>query len=170
MHVVLYDDCFRYFLEQGYTTWPEDWNAKPGVSKMHGCYNSIGLWFVQGVAGISVDASDELLPLTIRAGVDAGDITWAKGSRFAIGGEARSEWSLGPNGLEHNVVIPGNVAARVMIPADDVDDVKEGGHPAASAEGVTLQGAEQINRIHYIVFHVASGVYVFTSPYQRRQL
>ena len=44
---------------------------------MHGCYNAIGVWFVEGVAGIRVHAS-ETPPLTIRAGVDAGDITSAQ--------------------------------------------------------------------------------------------
>lgn len=62
---------YGYFLAQGYTTWPESWQAGHGVSKMHGCYNGIGLWFVEGVAGIRVHISDEY-PVTIRAGVDAG--------------------------------------------------------------------------------------------------
>ena len=79
---------YGHFLAQGYTTWPEDWNVtRPpghGVSKMHGCYNSIGLWFVQGLAGIVVDASDPEFPIQVRAGVDAGDITWASGSRMSI--------------------------------------------------------------------------------------
>jgi len=42
---------YGYFLEKGFTTWPEDWKAKKKVSKVHGTYNSIGLWFLQGVAG-----------------------------------------------------------------------------------------------------------------------
>ena len=91
---------YGYFLSQGYTTWPENWNTTvihshrgPVIpnSKMHGCYNGIGLWFVEGIAGIRVHAS-ESPPLTISAGVDAGDLTWARGHRVtrmaapAIGG------------------------------------------------------------------------------------
>jgi hypothetical protein len=66
---------YGYFLAQGYTTWPESWNLKPGVSKMHGCYNAIGLWFIEGIVGIAVDTSNERFPLTIRA------VTSARASR-----------------------------------------------------------------------------------------
>jgi hypothetical protein len=40
---------------------PESWDVSQatGLSKMHGCYNAIGLWFLTGIAGIVVDASDE---------------------------------------------------------------------------------------------------------------
>ena len=44
---------------------PENWNPHTGVSKMHGCYNSIGLWFLQGVAGITVDVTDTAGTMTI---------------------------------------------------------------------------------------------------------
>ncbi len=47
---------------------------------MHGCYNGIGLWFIEGLAGIVVDASQDP-PLTFRAAIEAGDIAWAAGSR-----------------------------------------------------------------------------------------
>lgn len=40
---------YGYFLQLGYTTWPEQWNVVPGNSLMHGCFNAIGLWFVEGV-------------------------------------------------------------------------------------------------------------------------
>jgi alpha-L-rhamnosidase len=60
---------YGYFLAQGYTTWPENWNttvvhshhgnhrAIP-MSVMHGCYNGVGLWFVEGIAGIRVHTSE----------------------------------------------------------------------------------------------------------------
>ncbi len=70
---------------QGYTTWPEDWNtAQENLSKMHGCYNGIGLWFIEGLAGIVVDASAQP-PLSFRAAVEVADITWASGSRYVCG-------------------------------------------------------------------------------------
>ena len=49
---------YGHFLKLGYTTWPEQWDIKSGQSLMHGCYNAIGLWFVEGVAGIRVHASE----------------------------------------------------------------------------------------------------------------
>jgi hypothetical protein len=69
---------------KGYTSWPEDWNTSQQqdgfLSKMHGCYNGIGLWFIEGLAGIAVDASADP-PLSFRAAVEAGDIAWASGTR-----------------------------------------------------------------------------------------
>ena len=80
---------------------------------MHGCYNSIGLWFLQGVAGITVDATNSRYPLTVRAGVDSGDITSATGSRFALHGMATSSWSskASPSAFVHNITLTGNTEA-----------------------------------------------------------
>ena len=78
---------------------------------------------VQGIAGITVDASNAKTPVTIRGGVDAGDLTAATGSRMALTGLARSSWAILPTGFEHNVTVPGNVEATVMIPAADVSAV-----------------------------------------------
>jgi alpha-L-rhamnosidase len=165
---------YGYFLSQGYTTWPEDWNvtrhdvsSKSGVSKMHGCYNSIGLWFVQGLAGIVVDASDPLFPIRVRAGVDAGDISWVSGSRMSPAGMVHSSWSMtGGHAFSHNVTIPANAAggaARVMIPAASAKDVTEGGVPVTEAKGVSVIGTETVNKVCYVVLKVGSGRYGFAS-------
>jgi alpha-L-rhamnosidase len=154
---------YGYFLEQGFTTWPESWAAQHGVSKMHGCYNAIGLWFLQGVAGITVDAAaaEPGRRVVVRAGVDAGDVTHASGSRFALRGRAVSSWALvapaavaadggsgAPPTFVHNITIPtaagfradassgapAAAAAVVLIPCADTAsgaDVTEGGQPVA---------------------------------------
>jgi alpha-L-rhamnosidase len=158
---------YGYFLEQGYTTWPEDWNARSGVSKMHGCYNAIGVWFVEGIAGIRVHVSEEP-PLTIRAGVDAGDISWANGNRAAPHGQVRSSWALATNGFLHNISIPGNAKAKVLIPSSDgAAGVTEGGLPVATAKGVSVVGQKTINHVHYVVLIVLSGDYHFASSWTR---
>ena len=68
---------YGHFLQRGFTTWPETWDVVHrhghGASLIHGCFNSIGLWFLQGVAGIVVDfVASPTVPITIRAGVDSG--------------------------------------------------------------------------------------------------
>jgi alpha-L-rhamnosidase len=130
---------YGYFLGLNYTTWPEQWDVKSGDSLMHGCFNGIGLWFIEGVAGIRVHASEDP-PLTIRAGVDAGDISWASGHRAALHGKAVSSWALGAHGFEHNVTIPGNARAKILIPCDTgVTGVTESGKRVSTAKGVTVQ-------------------------------
>jgi len=160
---------YGYFLSQGYTTWPERWDAKSGVSKMHGCYNAIGLWFVQGVAGIVVNASDADCSLQIRAGVDAGDISWASGARAALsGGTALSSWALDSTGFFHNVTVPGNTKARVLVPAGSIQGVKEGGIPVSMVPGIIVVGMQTMNKIHYVVLRVGSGEYKFESDWRRQ--
>ena len=161
----------NYYLSQGYTTWPEDWVGKPGVSKMHGCFNGIGLWFIEGVAGVRVHVSENP-PITVRAGVDAGDITWAKGRRAAPYGQVASSWQLGggSDGFHHNVTVPGNAKAKVAIPASSASEITEGGRPLAEAKGVTVVGDEIVNQVHYVVLTVMSGEYKFSSSWTRSEV
>lgn len=133
---------------------------------MHGCFNGIGVWFIEGVAGIRVHAS-ETPPLTIRAGVDAGDIVWAQGHRSALHGIAESSWAIGEDGFTHNVTIPLNGVAKVMIPAKRVSEVNESGKALSAAQGVTAMGVEVVNQISYVVLTVESGEYRFGSGWKR---
>ena len=134
---------------------------------MHGCYNAIGLWFIQGIAGITVDASNHMYPLTIRAGVDAGDLTSASGSREALTGMATSSWSLSAAEFNHNMTIPANTVAQVLLPAASAADVREAGKPIESAKGVTVSGSQMVNKINYVVLEVRSGEYTFTTSWTR---
>lgn len=96
-------------------------------------YNGIGLWFVEGVAGIRVHFSEEY-HLTIRAGVDAGDITDAQGKRAALHGIATSAWTVTARGFDHKVTVPGNGVAKVLIPSNNgAAGVNEGAHGALGA-------------------------------------
>lgn len=158
---------YGYFLEQGFTTWPESWDAGKGVSKMHGCYNAIGLWFLQGVAGITVDMSDAQFPIRLRAGVDTGDVAWARASRAVPHGAVRSSWLVHSGGFAHNVTVPGNAEARVQIPALALADVLEGGRAAAAAPGVSVIGMDSVNGASYVALKVGSGEYRFASSWTR---
>eukprot|EP00756_Hemistasia_phaeocysticola_P057794 Hpha_TRINITY_DN34403_c0_g1::TRINITY_DN34403_c0_g1_i1::g.96223::m.96223/K05989/ramA; alpha-L-rhamnosidase len=160
---------YGYFLEQGYTTWPEQWNVDEccsnSVSKMHGCYNAVGLWFVQGIGGITVDASDAEAQLTVRAGVDSGDVRWAKASRAALrGGVVESSWAIQSDGFAHNVTVPGNNAARILVPAATAAAVLEDGKPLPA--DVKVVGGRTVNSVHYVELQVDAGVYRFTSNWK----
>ena len=134
------------------------------LPRQHGCYNAVGLWFLQGIAGIAVDFSDGAYPLTIRAGVDTGDLSWASGSRAVPQGMVRSSWAIGALFM-HNVTVPGNAAARVLIPATSVADVREGGQPLS--HDIEVLGAKAINGVNYIELGVAAGEYAFSSGWVR---
>ena len=162
---------YGYFIEQNFTTWPERWGSAGGAashdSKMHGCYNGIGLWFVEGIAGIRVHFS-EVYPVTIRAGVDAGDISAAQGQRVALHGLAKSAWAATATGFVHNITMPQNGVAKVLIPlgASGASGVTESGTAVAGANGVTvLGGTETINRVEYVALEVRGGSYSFRSDW-----
>ena len=111
----------------------------------------------------------EEYPVSIRAGVDAGDITHASGERTAFAGLAKSAWNLSAAGFSHAVILPPNgVAARVLIPSSNgAAGVKEGGGPVETAIGVTVLGVETINKIEYVSLKVVAGSYAFTSSWTR---
>lgn len=138
---------------------------------MHGCYNGIGLWFVEGVAGIRVHAS-ESPPLTIRAGVDAGDITHARGHREALHGVASSSWALLPSGqFVHNITVPAGGMAKLFLPSSKAGTagITESGEPLSNVAGVLTIMSQQItlNKINYVVLTAGSGQYSFQSQWRR---
>ena len=140
---------------------------------MHGCYNGIGLWFVEGIAGIRVHASEEPA-LTIRAGIDAGDLEWASGHRAALHGMAHSSWLVGGGGFTHNITVPGNGLARVLIPCgvDGVNSVTESGTALKKAIGVQVRGTGSeceavVNGVRHVELAVRSGRYRFASTWRR---
>ena len=140
-----------------------------GDSLMHGCYNSIGLWPLEGIAGIKVDASDPECPLTIRAGVDTGDVTWARGSRMTLQGQAQSSWTVGAHGFRHEVTVPANEVACVLIPCADAScAVEEGGVSVhAGVPGVSVKETTTVNKLMYLALRVESGDYDFSSTWVR---
>lgn len=157
---------YGYFVSQGFTTWPEEWSADRGVSKMHGCYNAIGLWFTQGVVGIRVDFSDVNAMLHFRAGVDIGDISWARGSRAFPYGIVESSWAVSTS-FEQNITVPVNARARISIPAASVQDVQEGGKPVLSVPGISYIGMVQEGDLKLVVLQTLSGAFQFSSPWNK---
>ena len=177
---------YGFFLQQGYTTWPEQWDAQEccedPVSKMHGCYNSIGLWFLDGVLGISVDATlNSPQNLEIIAGINSGNVSWARGSRQTMYGKVAASWrywDVAPASelvdgdkllsLEHNITLPPSAAATVLIPARSLADVKEGNLPVAQAQGVHVAGNTTRHGINLVKLTVQSGDYHFSSVFKQQ--
>eukprot|EP01047_Picozoa_sp_COSAG01_P106587 COSAG01_NODE_35679_length_528_cov_1.081585_2_plen_138_part_01 len=112
-------------------------------------------------------------PITVRAGVDSGDISSASGSRFALHGIAQSSWSASTATPKfvHNITLPGNAVAKVMIPAHDSRgaDVLEAGRAVVGGgvTGVIPIGVELVNKISYLAMSVGSGSYHFTSSWRQ---
>jgi len=164
---------YGWFLVQGYTTWPEDWAITdvPEASKIHGCYNSIGMWFMKGILGIQQapitgfqprDTSN-VLSILIRSGFDCGDITWSHGSLDTIFGQVVSSWDFTEGTLTHNITIPVNGVALVQLPGTALVRMTESGNPVQSAVGVKFMESRMQHKTLVFSFQVVSGTYFFKS-------
>ena len=160
-HCLTRTECpgYGFFLSSGETTWPEYWKITGEPSRIHTCYTSIAGYFTKGIGGIRPDPSSCGMKKFIIKPHLVGDLTYANTTSGSYYGAIVSNWSRSGNRGEFHIEVPANTAARVYIPAKDVNDVLEGGRPAAKAGGVTYLDRDGI----YAVFSVDSGEYRFSS-------
>ncbi len=120
----------------------------------------VGEWLQCGVAGIDTDGPG-FARLTIRPTLaPAGKgLTRARGQYDSLRGRIASAWSVEGDRFRLEVTIPANVTATVYVPAREAAGVREGGRPAAEADGLRfLRAADGC-----AVFTAGSGQYVFES-------
>lgn len=106
---------YLHMLDRGATTTWESWNGER--SKVHNCYNGIGAWFVQALAGIR---PDERAPgyrhVLIDPQVPQG-VTWVKASKETPYGTVRVDWKLDGGRFSAEVAVPANSTATFFLPA-----------------------------------------------------
>ncbi len=150
---------WRYMLDNNATTLWEHWEGSDNTfSHNHPMFGSVSQWFHQWLGGIQ--------PATDAVGFDRivirpqviGDLNWVKCGHHSIRGLIRSDWQIVDGILELDVTIPANSRAEVYVPASSADAVKEGGRPAAQADGVKFLRMEG----SAAVFAVGSGQYRFS--------
>ena len=150
---------YGYFIGKGYDTWPEDWQGNPGSSLLHGCYNGIGAWFQEGLAGIRLDTATPGFKHFIIKPAVMGNLSNASAQVVSMYGTIVSNWMLSSGKLTHTIEIPVNSTATYYFPDTNVANIKEGAVAASSASGVQYLRKES----GYSVFQVQSGNYVFTN-------
>jgi len=146
-----------YMLEQGATTWWEQWNGY--WSQIHSCFTSLDGWFYQGLAGIRPDKSDPGFKKIIIKPAVVGDLTWVKCYHDSPYGRIVSNWKLEGQKLTMEVTIPANTTATVYVPINNAAQVTESGKPVVKAVGVKFLRMENNDA----VYAVGSGSYVFQS-------
>lgn len=146
-----------YMLKNGATTTWEHWNGCR--SHIHNCYNGIGVWFYQGLAGIQLDQTAPGFKHFIVRPAVVGDLTWVKAVHNSIRGEIVSEWRIAGNRLEMKVCVPVGSAATIYVPMPKTGKITESGRPATDTAEIKFLRTEN-NRA---VYQVESGVYVFSS-------
>ena len=148
---------YGYFIDQGESTWPEDWKIDV-PSKIHTCFTGIAGWLTKGLCGIQPDEKNVgYKHFTVKPFIVA-EVDFAEASAGSPYGEIVSRWERRDNKIILSVTVPPNTSATVYIPASSPDQVTENGNPPDAAEGVALKGSGN----GYVVVEVTSGKYEFT--------
>lgn len=149
-----------YMLSKGATTIWELWNGDTGDPGMNSgnhvmLTGDLVIWLFENVAGIASDSRGSafehlVMRPTPLAGLTAVDASYR--SRF---GTIVSKWHAGADGLAWRVKIPVNTTAEVWLPADNADQVTEGGKDVRRAAGVMSLRREK----GFAVLELESGMY-----------
>jgi len=146
-----------YMIENGATATWEYWNGK--ASRIHNCYNNIGSWFVQGLAGIRPDINTPGFKNAIIKPAFVTELSYVNGSHDSVYGTIQSSWKRSDNSIILKVKIPPNSTATVYVPAKAATDVTVNGQSATKADHVTFLKIDN-NRA---ILNVESGSYEFVS-------
>lgn len=147
-----------YMRENGATTIWEEWNGDN--SHIHDTLISIGMWFVQGLAGIQLDPAHPGFQHFIIRPALVGDLTYVNGARETLYGRVESNWKREGGTATYTVTIPANTTATVLLTADDPASVRLEGTPLTEstiATAIWTAGAR-------VACKLGSGRYTFTAP------
>ena len=113
---------YGYFIKLGFETWPEAWNVSPPrsnkpkflPSQMHGCYNGIGSYFHNALAGIKILPNYEI---EIRPAIGVGNLKWISAEMNPGFGRIAISWHVTypQQCVILSVVIPPNAVAYLQL-------------------------------------------------------
>ncbi len=104
---------YLYMIDNGATATWEYWSGER--SRVHNCYNGIGLWFYQGLGGLIPDKAGYehfIIDPQPATGVD-----WATVTKETPYGTVSLHWETTPDGLNYDINIPVGTTATVRVPA-----------------------------------------------------
>ena len=143
-----------FMREHDATTYWEAWELdRPGHSLLHSSYLFPVAWYISGVLGIQRnDEFPGFRKFVVRPPLSKEtDLTYAKGSYFAISGEIKSSWEKTNDGFRLSVVVPPNTEAVVYAPKMNPN----GKYDVPKGATFVEENAERA------VFNVKSGSYDF---------
>ena len=117
---------YLYMIDNGATLTWEEWDGER--SQLHNCYNAIGSWFIQALAGITPDeANPGYKHFFIRPQLVEG-ISWAKASKDTPYGVCEVSWKQGNGSFEMDVEIPVGSSATAILPNGEEKKLTSGIH------------------------------------------
>lgn len=105
---------YLYMIDNGATATWEHWNCRR--SRIHNCYNGIGTWFYQALAGIVPDEQEPgYRHFFIRPQV-LDNMTWVKASKDTPYGELSVNWEKSNSQFTLSVIVPVGSHATLECP------------------------------------------------------
>ena len=148
-----------YMIENGATATWECWHGKPGrlCTMIHNCYNSIGAWFIQSLAGIRPDPQKPGFKNAIIKPAFLKELSHVNGSHDSVYGTIESHWKREGNAIIMSIKIPPNSTATVYLPAQSAQDIAVNGESLKAAKHVKFLKQDK----DQTVLDVGSGSYEF---------
>ena len=107
---------YLYMIENGATTTWEHWNARR--SRIHNCYNGIGSWFYQALAGIVLDENVPAYRHFFIRPQMADGINFVRALKPTPYGNIKVEWNLSKATFDIRITVPPGTTATFDIPAE----------------------------------------------------
>lgn len=105
---------YLYMIDNGATTTWEHWNG--ARSHIHNCYNGIGSWFYQALAGIQPDEEQPGYQHIFIKPQMVDGLTWVKASKHTPYGNVTVNWTLKRNSLLVEIEVPIGSTATFVPP------------------------------------------------------
>ncbi|MDE5683694.1 MAG: glycoside hydrolase family 78 protein [Muribaculaceae bacterium] len=105
---------FLYMLDNGATTTWEHWNGER--SHIHNCYNSIGVWFYQALAGIRPDETGAGYKRVCISPQTVDGIDWVKAAKDTPFGRIAVEWTDKDREFSLKLDIPVGCETSLQLP------------------------------------------------------
>jgi len=153
-----------YMVSQGATTIWELWNGNTADPTMNSgnhvmLVGDLVIWFYEDLAGIKSDPAQPGFKHIIMKPLPVGDLTFVQATHRSPYGLIGSAWKKHGHQFDWRIEIPANTTATIYVPADELAQVKESGHPIAQARDVRFVKMEGDRA----VLEIGSGSYHFVS-------
>jgi len=125
---------FGNMIHNGATTIWEEWDGDN--SQIHNTMISVGLWFIEGLAGIRYDEhAPGFQHFLASPGVESG-LKKVAASLTTGYGEIVSAWNVDGDTLTWDLVVPANTTATILLPVKELGAVRESGQAVESQPGI----------------------------------
>jgi alpha-L-rhamnosidase len=153
---------YGYQLKHGATALTESWPALKYVSNNHMMLGHLMEWLYSGLGGIRQQDDDVgfhkiLIEPQVVKGID-----WVKTSYNSINGKIEVNWKKGNGELLMDVSVPGNCSAKVILPVNNADLIKEEDLPVSKNSVIK----SKVTGANIVALNIPSGNYKFRMPFK----